>query len=102
MLIQRRRDTQAALRVMRKLLKKLGFAPKLLVTDKLGSYGSAFRQLRLTNDISSLGPYFGSSEPKQSPRGKTRLPSRETGSELAPVCTPPVAVTMPFKTRRRV
>src|SRR6476646_4443168 len=24
------------------------FAPKLLVTDKLGSYGSAFRQLRLT------------------------------------------------------
>jgi putative transposase len=32
---------------MRKLLKKQGFAPKLLVTDKLGSYGSAFRQLRL-------------------------------------------------------
>jgi transposase-like protein len=30
------------------LLKKQGFAPKLLVTDKLGSYGSAFRQLRLT------------------------------------------------------
>jgi putative transposase len=25
-----------------------GFAPKLLVTDKLGSYGSAFRQPRLT------------------------------------------------------
>src|SRR6201981_4019491 len=48
MLIQRRRDTQAALRLMRKLLKKKGFAPKLLVTDKLGSYGSAFRQLRLT------------------------------------------------------
>jgi ABC-type transport system substrate-binding protein len=35
-------------RLMRKLLKKQGFAPKLLVTDKLGSYGSAFRQLRLT------------------------------------------------------
>jgi transposase-like protein len=48
MLVQRRRDTQAALRLMRKLLKKLGFAPKLLVTDKLGSYSSAFRQLRLT------------------------------------------------------
>ena len=47
-LVQRRRDTQAALRLMRKLLKKQGFAPKLLVTDKLGSYGSAFRQLRLT------------------------------------------------------
>ena len=48
MLVQRRRDTQAALRLMRKLLKKQGFAPKLLITDKLGSYGSAFRQLRLT------------------------------------------------------
>ena len=48
MLVQRRRDTQAALRLMRKLLKKQGFAPKLLVTDKLGSYVSAFRQLRLT------------------------------------------------------
>src|SRR5262249_61973561 len=48
MLYQRRRYTQAALRLMRKLLKKQGFAPKLLVTDKLGSYGSAFRQLRLT------------------------------------------------------
>jgi len=48
MLVQRRRDTQAALRLMRKLLKKQGLAPKLLVTDKLGSYGSAFRQLRLT------------------------------------------------------
>jgi transposase-like protein len=48
MLVQRRRDTQAALRLMRKLLKKQGFAPKLLVTDKLGSYGSAFRHLRLT------------------------------------------------------
>jgi transposase-like protein len=47
-LVQSRRDTQAALRLMRKLLKKLCFAPKLLVTDKLGSYGSAFRQPRLT------------------------------------------------------
>src|ERR1700752_3735908 len=33
---------------MRKLLKKQGFAPKLLVTDKLRSYGSSFPQLRLT------------------------------------------------------
>src|SRR5271156_2505405 len=48
MLVQRRRDSQAALRLMRKLLKKQGFAPKLLVTDKLASYGSAFRQLHLT------------------------------------------------------
>ena len=48
MLVQRRRDTRAALRLMRKLLKKQGFPPKLLVTDKLRSYASAFRQLGLS------------------------------------------------------
>ena len=47
MLVQRHRDKRAALRLMRKLLKKHGFAPKLLVTDQLGSYRAAFRQLRL-------------------------------------------------------
>src|SRR5436305_907749 len=47
MLVQRHRDTRAALRLMRKLLRKQGFAPKVLVTDKLGSYGAAFRRLRL-------------------------------------------------------
>jgi putative transposase len=44
----RRRDKRAALRLMRKLLRKQGFVPKLLTTDKLGSYGAAFRHLRLT------------------------------------------------------
>jgi len=48
MLVQRRRDGRAALRLMRKLLRKQGFVPKLLVTDKLRSYGSAFRQLQLS------------------------------------------------------
>ena len=48
MLVQRRRDSRAALRLMRKLLRKQGFAPKLLVTDKLRSYASAFRRLRLS------------------------------------------------------
>ena len=47
-LVQRRRDTRAALRLMRKLLKKQRFVPKLLVSDKLRSYGSAFRRLRLS------------------------------------------------------
>src|SRR5438477_6916843 len=48
MLVQSRRDSRAALRLMRKLLRKQGFVPKLLVTDKLRSYGAAFRQLQLT------------------------------------------------------
>jgi putative transposase len=48
MLVQSRRDSRAASRLMRKLLRKQRFAVKLLVTDKLRSYPSAFRRLRLT------------------------------------------------------
>src|SRR5918997_2335386 len=48
LLVQSRRDTAAALRLMRKLLKKQGYAPDELVTDKLGSYGAARRELRLS------------------------------------------------------
>ncbi len=46
-LVQSRRNTQAAVRLMRKLIRKLGFAPELLVTDRLGSYRAARRKLRL-------------------------------------------------------
>src|SRR5467141_1904392 len=48
LLVQRRRDSRAALRLMRQLLKKHGCAPKLPVTDKLRSYAAAFRRLRLS------------------------------------------------------
>jgi transposase-like protein len=48
MLVQSRRDKGAALRLMRKLLKKHGFAPKVLVMDKLRSYGAARRELGLS------------------------------------------------------
>jgi transposase-like protein len=48
MLVQPRRDKRAALRLMRQLRRKLGFAPKSLTTDKLRSYAAAFRQLGLT------------------------------------------------------
>src|SRR5437764_10925070 len=48
MLVQSRRDRKAAVRLMRKLLRKQGFAPGLLVTDKLGSYAAALRQLGLS------------------------------------------------------
>jgi len=44
-LVQKRRDTRAAQRVFRKLLKGLRYVPHRLVTDKLGSYGAARREL---------------------------------------------------------
>ena len=47
-LVQRLRDQRAALKLTRNLLRKHSFAPRLVVTDKLGSYGAAFRELHLT------------------------------------------------------
>ena len=48
LLVQSRRDKKAALRLMRKLLRKQGFVPALLVTDRLRSYGAARRDLGLS------------------------------------------------------
>ena len=48
LLVQRRRDKTAAVKLMRKLLKKHGFTPDVLVTDKLRSYAAAKSELRLT------------------------------------------------------
>jgi len=39
-LVQSRRDTQAAKRLLRKLLKKQARPPRVMITDKLASYGS--------------------------------------------------------------
>jgi putative transposase len=47
-LIQSRRDKSAALKLMRKLLKKQRYTPRVLVTDKLRSYACARRELCLT------------------------------------------------------
>ena len=46
-LVQSKRNRHAALKLMRKLLKKYAFAPERLVTDDLRSYGSAARDLGL-------------------------------------------------------
>jgi putative transposase len=43
-LVQSRRNTKAAKRFMRKLVKQYG-EPRVLITDKLDSYGSAKRNL---------------------------------------------------------
>lgn len=47
-LVQSRRNKRAALKLMRKLLKKQGYAPNKVVTDKLPSYGAALRDLSMT------------------------------------------------------
>src|ERR1043166_9176982 len=44
-LVQSRRDAKAAKRLLRKLLKRQGRAPRVMVTDKLASYPAAKREL---------------------------------------------------------
>jgi len=46
-LIQRRRDTRAARRLMSKLLKSATKPPRLMITDKLRSYGAARAKMGL-------------------------------------------------------
>jgi len=47
-LVQAKRDTKAALKLMRRLLKRQGFAPRTIVTDKWRAYAAAIRELGLT------------------------------------------------------
>ncbi len=44
-LVQRRRDKQAANRFFRKLLEGLRYVPRVIITDKLKSYGAAKREM---------------------------------------------------------
>jgi putative transposase len=44
-LVQRRRDTHAAKTFFRKLLKGLAYAPRVIITDQLRSYGAAMREM---------------------------------------------------------
>jgi putative transposase len=44
-LVQPRRDKAAAMRLLRKLLRRQGFVPTVIVTDKPRSYGAALPEL---------------------------------------------------------
>ena len=47
-LVQSKRDRMATLKFMRKMLKRQGYVPDTIVTDRLRSYGAALRELSLT------------------------------------------------------
>ena len=44
-LVQPQRNKAAALRLFRKLFRRRGFVPTVIVTDKLRSYGAALREI---------------------------------------------------------
>ena len=62
-LVQPRRDRKAALKLMRKRLKKQGVTPATIVTDKLGSYTTAY----ITGKEGPFSPYGDEFEPRRLP-----------------------------------
>jgi putative transposase len=94
LLVQPKRDKAAALRLMRKLLKKQGYSPRVFVTDRLPSYGAARRQLGLgarheqglrKNNRASLFGRLRSSAFRRSDRQSSNCP---TGSCFSPESAP--------------
>ena len=61
MLVQRRRNKKAALRLICKLMKTTGVQPETITTDKLASYGAALRDLGLSPgaDVAADDPTTG-------------------------------------------
>src|SRR5580658_2817624 len=61
-LVQTRRNKRAALKLMRKLLKKYGFGPDKLVTDELRSYAAAASHLGMRGRSRKMYKIAGASE----------------------------------------
>lgn len=50
-LVQAKRDTRAAMKLMRKLLKRQVMAPEVWITDRYRAYGAALRELHLEGAV---------------------------------------------------
>lgn len=71
-LVQSKRNKHAALKLMRKLLRRYGFAPTTFVTDNLRSYGAAARHLGMERRYCQLADRQLREDGALSP-GATRL-----------------------------
>ena len=49
LVVQRNRDTRAALNLLKRLLRNQQVAPQIITTDGLGSYAAALKELDLTH-----------------------------------------------------
>lgn len=87
-IVQTRRNTKAAKRLLTRLLKKQGMAPKRMVTDKLRSYGAARRQVmpeveRRSHKASTTGPRIRTVCPKSLLKGSLHLQLKQRYSTRA-------------------
>jgi transposase-like protein len=98
-LVQPRRDKAAALRLMRRLLRRRGAAPEVLVTDGLGSYAAAARELGLTAAHVRAGPRTTAPRARTCRSGSGSAGCRASEGRVPPSasspCTPPSPTRFP-------
>ena len=82
-LVQSKRDRKAALKLLRKLLKRHGYIPEAIVTNRLRSYGAALRDLGLADRHVTGGRSNNRAEVSHQPtrrRERQQLRFRSPGS----------------------
>lgn len=77
-IVQTRRDTKVARRLLRRLLKKQACAPRRMITDKLGSYAVARRQTmpaieHRAHKASTTGPRTRTCHYERKRRGRSNI-----------------------------
>ena len=89
-IVQPRRDRRAALKLLRRLLKRQGYLPNAIVTDRLRSYGAALRALGLADRHVTGGRSNNRAEVSHQPtrrRERQHLGFRSPGSAQRFVAT---------------
>jgi putative transposase len=84
-LVQPQRDKAAAVQLLRKLLRRQGFVPTVIVTDKLRPYGAALHEIGFTGLHEQGPPANNRAENSRQPirRWKdARFPINQIGSVL--------------------
>ena len=94
-LVQSKRNKHAALKLMRKLLKKYGFVPHRMITDDLRSYGAAAHDLGI-DSRHERGRW------KNNRAENSHQPTRRIGAQDATVQEPGCSPEIPLNPRRRL
>jgi len=90
-LVQSRRDKKAAKRLLRKLLKRQCRAPRVMITDKLKSYGAAKKEIMPGVEHRQQGA--------QQPGGKLTPANKATGTADEAVQVGPTGSALPLRPR---